>query len=127
VPLVFYYVSYSYHIFIYYASNKNINTTTIIISNKDSITMHAKNKKGFWQNNYNEECKNNLGHSVVDWDFYESTCNHIHLQEIHSTLFYQSEFTEACEHVCIIFICGLPYIQTHVCTCTCTSIYTSLV
>jgi hypothetical protein len=53
-----------------------------------------------WQNNYNGECKINLGHSVVDWDFMNP---HAITFTYKNELILLFEFTEACGHVCIIF------------------------
>ena len=92
------------------------------LNNNNNLESEDSVMKKIWghkESGINGDCKNSLGDSAVDWDFYESTCNHIHK----TLLCFSRIFAHmTCEHVCIIFICGLPHIQTHVCTCTRTSI-----
>jgi len=79
--------------------------------------QREKNKDGFGRSKTMETVKF-LGHSAVDWDF-------MNPHAITFTILFSSfqeftllGFTQPCGHVCIIFICGLPHIQTHVSTCT---------
>jgi len=48
--------------------------------------MQREKKKWLWQNYDNGDCKKFLGQSVVDWGFYESTCNLIHSTRIHRSM-----------------------------------------